>query len=133
MADKTTVQELQKIEKAFVKLRNKLKRADLDYIVQVSINSTDPKTVIYAVQMTAPANGLSPIRILAKSAEELLTKIKAATEHIDEKAVEIAYHKAQMEACDRTKLGHQERIDEIEALDSDETEEVTETQETEDK
>lgn len=127
-----TVKELRKIEKAFVKLRNKMKRADIDYVVQVSINSTDPKTVIYAAQMTAPAIGLAPIRILSKSAEELVDKIKAATENIDEKAVEIAYHKAQMEACDRTKLGHQERIDELNAEDEEQAEETV-TEEKEDK
>jgi hypothetical protein len=127
-----TVKELQKIEKAFVKLRNKMKRADIDYVVQVSINSADPKVVSYGAQMTAPAIGLAPIRILAQSAEELITKIKAATENIDEKAVEIAYHQAQMLACDRTKLGHQERIDELNAEDAEPVEETV-TEETEDK
>jgi len=115
-----TGQELRKIEKAFVKLRNNIKRSDMDYIVQVSINSTDPDTVIYAAQMTAPANGLAPIRLLASTAEELIAKLKVATKNIDEKAIEIAYHKAQMESCDRTKLGHEERIAELEAEDEEE-------------
>lgn len=125
-----TVQELKKIERAFVKLRNNLRRADIDYTVQVSISSTDPQTVIYAAQMTAPANGLMPVRILAPSADTLIEKIKVATKHIDEKAVEIAYHKAQMEACDRTKAGHQERIDELEKEDVEEEVSETQTEET---
>ena len=115
-----TVLELKKIEKAFVKLRNNMRRADIDYTVQVSISSTDPGTVVYAAQMTAPANGLAPVRMLASSAEELITKLKVAAKNIDERAIEIAYHKAQMEACDRTKLGHQERIAELEAEETTE-------------
>lgn len=129
MSTKGTGQELREMERAFAKLRNKLKRADLDYTVQVSINSTDPQTVVYACQMVAPANNLAPIRIIATSASELMAKIKVATENIDLKAVEIAYHKAQIDACDRTKLGHQERLAEIEIEASEETENV-ETEET---
>lgn len=122
MATSETAKELRKIEKHFVKLRNNMRRADIDYTVQVSINSTDPKVVIYAAQLTAPANGLAPIRILARSAEELITKIDVAQKNIDEVAVEIAYHEAQIEACERTKLGHEERIAEIKAQQEEEKE-----------
>lgn len=120
MATSETVKELRKIERHFVKLRNNMRRADIDYTVQVSINSTDPTVVVYAAQLTAPANGLAPVRMLAKSADELIKKIDVARENIDEKAIEVAYHEAQIQACERTKLGHQERIAEIEAENKEE-------------
>jgi hypothetical protein len=60
--------------------------------------------------MTAPANGLAPVTFIAKTPEELIIKIKAATKHIDYDAVEVAYHEAQIEACKRTILGHEERV-----------------------
>lgn len=109
----TAKEELQKAERAINKLRNKIKRADLDYTVQISISSVDPTKVRYAAQMTPPAQGLAPVTFIKDSAEELIEAIKAATKHIDYEQVEIAYHKAQMEACDRTKQGHQDRINEI--------------------
>lgn len=129
MAD-TTLTKLKQAEKALVKLRNKIKRADLDYTVQVSISSTDPQTVVYAAQMTSPANGLAPVTFLSNtSPEDLIEKIKEATKHIDYDAVEIAYHKAQMEACDRTKQGHEERINQIENPETDEAQDASELNE----
>lgn len=126
MPTKGTSQELRQLEKAFAKLRNKLKRADLDFTVQVSISSTEPGKVYYAAQMTPPASNLAPIRMIAESAQELLAKIEVAVENIDYRAVEIAYHRAQMESCDRTKLGHQERIEELEAEQAEEDKEEKE-------
>lgn len=114
-----TKQELKKIEKKVVKLRNKLGRADLDYLVQVSINSTDPTVVTYAMQITAPANGLAPIAFVTKSAKELIERVELATKEINYEEVEKAYHLAQIKACERTIIGHRERITEIETEDVD--------------
>lgn len=131
MAQSTVDQELKKIFRAFAKFRNNLKRADLDFTVQVSISSPDPKTVVYAAQTTQPANGLAPIRVIAYSADELIEKIKVASKNIDQRALEIAYHKEQMASCDRTKLGHQERIEELEAEATEENEDTQDTGEQE--
>lgn len=109
MADKIT-QNLQKIEELVVKLINKQPRKDLDYTVQASVNSTHPKKVTYAVQITPPAEGLAPVTFIKDSVDELCEAIKAATKHIDYKEIEKAYHKAQIEACKRTIIGHEERI-----------------------
>lgn len=105
-----TTTELKKIEKALLKLRNKIKRADLDYTVQISINSTDPGTVTYAAQLTSPARGLAPVTFIKSSAEELIADIKAATKELNYDEIEKAYHEAQIEACKRTIEGHEERI-----------------------
>lgn len=113
MADNLAT-NLRVIEKYVVKLKKKLNRADIDYSVQASVSSTDPKVVRYAAQLTAPANGLAPITFIALTADELVDKIKLATEAIDYNEVEKAYHQAQIEACERTILGHKDRMAEIE-------------------
>jgi hypothetical protein len=101
------------VERAIVRLRNKVGRSDLDYTVQVSISSTDPTVLSYAAQMTAPANGLAPVTFIEKTPEELIKKIREATKHINYDEIEKAYHKAQIEACHRTIQGHQDRITEL--------------------
>lgn len=128
MTDKT-VKDLREIEKYVVKLRKNFKRVDLDYTVQVSINSTDPKRVVYAMQMTPPANGLAPVTMIADSAAELVKRLKISIEHMDHKAVEIAWHEAQILSCENTKKGHEERIADIKKED----EENASTEETADK
>lgn len=120
---------LRKAENAMVKLRNNLKRADLDYTVQASVSSVDPSVVRYAAQMTAPANGLAPVTFIADSPEALIEKIKLAQKNIDYEEVEKAYHAAQIEACHRTIEFHKERMERIdnpetEPADDDETKEV---------
>ena len=112
--NKQTVENLQKIEAAFVRLRRILGRVDVNYTVQVSIASTDPRTVRYAAQMTAAADGLAPITFIGNDADDLVTQIKAACKNIDRKAIEIAYHKAQIKSCERTIASHQAYIEELE-------------------
>ena len=120
------IKALKSAEKAIVKLRNKLKRVDLNYTVQISINSTDPTRVAYAAQMTPPAEGLAPVTFISyESMEDLVKKIKLATEHIDYTEVEKAYHAAQIEACERTIQGHRDRL---EVLESDGEEDGAEAQ-----
>ena len=113
--------ELKKIEKVVLKLRNKMKRADIDYTVQLSRNSADPGKIRYAVSMTAPANGLAPVVFIADTSEELIRQVKESAKNIDYAAIEIAYHEAQIKSCERTIIGHQERI---EAIKNGEAEEI---------
>lgn len=113
--------ELKKIEKVVLKLRNKMKRADIDYTVQLSRNSADPGKIRYAVSMTAPANGLAPVVFIADTSEELIKQVKESAKNIDYAAIEIAYHEAQIKSCERTIIGHQERI---EAIKNGEAEEI---------
>ena len=129
MAEKTLEQSLRNIERAMVRLRNKVGRSDLDYTIQASISSTDETTVTYAAQLTAPANGLAPVTFIEKSPEELVKKIREATKHIDYDKIEVAYHRSQIEACFRTIRGHEERISELEPKPKDEGENGAEDKE----
>ena len=62
--------DLRNAEKAIVKLRNKLKKVDMNYTVQVSISSTDPTTVTWQALVTPPANSLAPISFIEKQIKE---------------------------------------------------------------
>lgn len=129
----TPAEELKKIEKATVRLRNKIKRADLDYTVQISIASTDPTVLRYAAQLTSPAKGLAPITFISLSVDDLVKKIKEATKHLNYDEVEIAYHKEQIEACKRTITGHEEAIEAIKNPETtDEAEQEPTQEETQD-
>lgn len=124
----TTQKDLRDIEKAVVKLRNKLKRVDMNYTVQISISSTDPTKVVYAAQTTPPADSLAPLTFVADNAADLIQKIKTTTKAVDFKAVDKAYHEAQIQACERTILGHEEYIKGLEEEDSEQnTEETNDT------
>jgi len=112
--DKILESDLRRIERYIVKLRKNLKRADLDYTVQASVNSTKPKWVSYAATVTPPASGLAPITFISHvSANDLIEQIKVAIDKIDYEAVELAYHEAQIQACEYTIEGHRERIEAI--------------------
>lgn len=115
MAKDETLTIIANAEKALVKLRNKLKRVDLNYTVQVSVNSTQPTKISYAAQMSPPAEGLAPVTFIADTGDELIEKIKEATKHIDYGEVEKAYHQAQIQACERTIEVHKQRLTDIDA------------------
>lgn len=124
-----TKEDLQKIEKAMVKLRNKAKRSDLDYTVQISISSADPQVVRYAAQMTPPAEGLAPVTFIEHDTESLVNKIKLATKGINYEEIEKAYHSAQIDAAKRTIAHHEDRVYRIENPEEEETvEQLTEVE-----
>lgn len=129
MADKTT-NDLQKVERAMNKLKRKVKRADLDYNVQFSINSVNPTEVVYAAQMTPLAEGLRPATFISHvSAEDLIAQVKAFTESLDWEKLEIAYHNGQIVSAEKTIQGHKEAIEELENPTQTETEEESSTEE----
>lgn len=120
---KTLESDLRKIDKEAQKLKRSLKRADLDYTVQISMNSAQPNEIHYALSMTAPAQGLAPIMFINKSSEDLITMIKAAQKNFDADAVERAYHEAQIKACENTILGHKERLEDMDKEAAEDIEE----------
>jgi hypothetical protein len=113
MSDKQIVSDLRNIEKKLVKLRKNFKRIDLDYTVQVSISSTNPRKVVYACQMTPPADGLAPITFIADTAEQLMQILDEAIKKFDDKKVEISYHEAQIVASKNNIVRHEEIIAEL--------------------
>lgn len=91
------------MEKQLKSARNRLNkivkglgRNDLDWTVQISINSTRPDRINYCAQIEAPANGLQPLTWVKDSWEELESALKFAEKKLDVEAVEKAWHESEI-------------------------------------
>ena len=102
-----------KAEKLAVKIKKKVKRNDLDFSVQVSVSSQDPKKIYYALQITPIAEGIAPMTFIDSDADEFIAKIERQLENLDPNLIEKEYHKAQITHAKRTITFHEERITEI--------------------
>lgn len=89
-------------------------RNDIDWTIQVSMNSVRPENMAYCCQIEAPANGLQPITWVCKSWEELLEKLEFSSEHLDQEAVQKAWHEAEIERCKGLIKYHEEALKEPE-------------------
>lgn len=129
--DKELEATLRKVERIVAKTKRKLGRHDLEYTVQASINSTRPKAVAYAAQLTPPSQNLAPITFISHTGtEDLIKQVKAFLEDVDQDKVEIAYHEAQIVACKNTIKAHEESIEKIKGKDAEEGEVTNESGET---
>lgn len=79
------------------KIIKNLKRNDLDWTVQISINSTRPDMVNYCCQIEAPASGLQPITWVYDSWDKLIDALKVGVKALDAEAVEKAWHESEIE------------------------------------
>lgn len=89
-------------------------RNDLDWTVQLSINSTRPERINYCAQIEAPANGLQPITWVKDSWEELEKALKLAEKGLDQDAIDKAYHEAEIQRAEALINYHKEKIEELE-------------------
>lgn len=118
-------QTMAKAEKLAIKIKKKIKRNDLDYSVQVSMSTSDPGQLYYALQITPVAEGIKPMTFIDKSPTAFIEKIEARLEDIDAEKIEIAYHESQIAHAKRTIEYHEESIKELteisEAIAKDES------------
>lgn len=106
------------MEKKLKSIRNKINRIvkqlgrnDLDWTVQISINSTRPDRINYCAQIEAPANGLQPITWVCESWEDLDKKITLATKGLDQKAVDKAWHESEIARAEALIKYHKEALE----------------------
>lgn len=105
---KTTLLEAEKLA---IKIKKKAKRNDLDFTVQVSISSNDPKQTYFAAQITPFAEGIAPQTFIAKTGEELINKMQAALDgKVSPSQIERAYHESQIAHAKRTIEFHESNI-----------------------
>ena len=97
------------------KIVKNFKRNDLDWTVQISINSTRPDRVNWCAQIEAPANGLQPITWIKESYAELEEALKIAGKALDQNAVDKAYHEAEIARAEALIKYHKEAIESAEA------------------
>lgn len=109
-------EKLKEARKLVNKIAKNLGRNDLDWTVQLSINSTRPERINYCAQIEAPANGLQPITWVYDSWEELLENLKIAVKGLDQDAVEKAWHTSEIERAKALIRYHEEALKENEDL-----------------
>lgn len=94
------------------KIVKNLGRNDLDWTVQISINSVRPDRVNYCCQIEAPANGLEPLTWVCESWEELETALKTAVKGLDREAVDKAWHESEIARAEALIKYHKEALEE---------------------
>lgn len=103
-------EKLKKARKLVNKIVKNLGRNDLDWTVQLSINSTRPERINYCAQIEAPANGLQPITWVYDSYEELIENLKLGVKGLDPEAVERAWHTAEIQRAEALIRYHEEAL-----------------------
>lgn len=114
--------ELKKVRNIVNRIVKNLGRADIDWVVQVSITSVRPDKLNYCVQIEAPANGLAPITWVKDTWEELEEALKKAEKELDKEAVEKAYLASQIKAAEEKKSFFEEKLMELEKNEINEEE-----------
>lgn len=111
--------KLKKARNLANKITRKLGRSDLDWTVQISINSTRPDRVNYCCQIQAPANGLEPITWVCDSWEELLTQLDVATKKFSREVVDKAWHESEIVRAEALIKYHKEMLENDEPSDEE--------------
>ena len=106
--------ELKKARNLVNKIIKNLGRADVDWVVQVSITSVRPDKLNYCAQIEAPANGLAPITFVKDSWGELEEALKKAEKELDQKAVEKAFYASQIKMAEEKQKFFEEKLMELE-------------------
>lgn len=89
-------------------------RADIDWTIQVSMNSVRPEKMAYCCQIEAPANGLQPLTWVCESWDELMSKLEIASKGIDKDAIQKAWHEAEIKRCQSLIKYHEDALKEPE-------------------
>lgn len=105
-------EKLKEARKLVNKIAKNLGRNDLDWTVQLSINSTRPERINYCAQIEAPANGLQPITWVYDSYKELIDNLKLGVKALDRDAVERAWHTSEIERAKALIKYHEEALEE---------------------
>lgn len=92
------------------KIVKNLKRNDLDWTVQVTVNSVHPDKVSYCAQIAAPAEGLQALTWIKDSWEELLDALATAEKGLDPVAVDRAWHEAEIQRAEALINYHKEAL-----------------------
>lgn len=114
MSEDKTTKSLLEAEKLVQKIKNKVKRHDLDYTIQAVIDSTTPNTIRFAVRVTPLNEAVGPIIFVANSGPELLEKLQYRLDNgLDEDELMINYHESMVKNVEKTLKYHQDKIEEL--------------------
>lgn len=105
------------LRKIVNKILKNLKRNDLDWTVQFSINSVD-NGIRYCAQISSPANGLQPITWVCNSYEELKEQLELSAKGLDQEAIDKAYYEAEIIKAETRIEFYRERLTELASADT---------------
>lgn len=108
--DKDVKKQMLALQKQVKKILKNIKRPDLDYNIQISLDALHPDAPMYSVWIQPPAERINRLSWLGKSFDDLMKQL-VDFEHTDEYDVEIAYHGASIEACKDTIRHHESEIE----------------------
>lgn len=111
--DKDLKKNLKRIQDQVVAILKKLKRPALDYNIQFALDSVRPNLIEYTVWIQPPAERINRLSWIGTDVEDLLKQLKEFEENTSDIDVEIAYHGAQIQACEETIAHHKKIIEEL--------------------
>lgn len=110
--DKDLKKNLKALQDQVVKILKNMRRPDLDYNIQFSLDGLRPNLIAYSVWIQPPAERINRLSWVGKDFDDLMQQLKNF-EHTDDIDVEIAYHGAQIEACKDTIEHHESEIEKL--------------------
>ena len=111
--DKDLTKNLKALQKEVVAILKKLKKPGLDYNIQFALDSLRPNMIEYTVWIQPPAERINRLSWIGKDFDDLMEQLKKFEKETSDIDVEIAYHGAQIYACEETIKHHTAEIEKL--------------------
>lgn len=124
--DKEVKKNFKLLQKKVVKILKNLKNPGLDYAIAFSVDAMHPERVNYTVWIQPPANKLARPEWVATDFDDLAKQLDAyIAKEVSDVDVQIAYHGAQIKACEESIDFHKKEIADLKQGEEDEEENVS--------
>ena len=111
--DKELRKNLKAIQKEIIAILKKLKKPSLDYDIRFGLSGMRPDMIEYSVWIQPPAERINRLSWIGKDYDDLISQLQAFKNGTDDVDVEIAYHGAQISACNETIKHHENEIEKL--------------------
>lgn len=111
--DKDLSKNLKALQKEVMAILKNMKKPGLDYNIQFALDSLRPNMIEYTVWIQPPAERINRLSWIGKDFDDLMDQLKKFEEETDDIDVEIAYHGAQIAACQETIDHHEKEIEKL--------------------
>lgn len=111
--DKDLSKNLKALQKEVTEILKKMKKPGLDYNIQFALDSLRPNMIEYTVWIQPPAERINRLSWIGKDFDDLMRQLKEFRDGTDDIDVEIAYHGAQVYACEETIKHHNSEIEKL--------------------
>lgn len=111
--DKDLSKNLKALQKEVMAILKNMKKPGLDYNIQFALDSLRPNMIEYTVWIQPPAERINRLSWIGKDFDDLMAQLKKFEKETDDIDVEIAYHGAQIAACQETIDHHEKEIEKL--------------------